>query len=98
MRADCLDACDKIGLLSTCCGLHAFNKDTHFCCGGLPVELPVHSGNCEIKWPAYKWMAQACDAGLHVAKPVPDECAFNEGSDMFPRDGEFIVLHSQFYR
>ena len=86
----------------TCCGLNAFNKDTHFCCGGWPVELPVHSGNCDINWPAYKWMSQACDQGAHVQKPVPDKCAFNDGSEDFPSTGEynpvymFIVFHSEF--
>ncbi|KAI0213569.1 hypothetical protein LSAT2_001376 [Lamellibrachia satsuma] len=81
------DACNKTDLESTCCGLYAFNKDSHFCCGGWPVELPVHKDNCDINWPAYKWMSQACDQGAHVEKPVPDKCAFNDGSEDFPSTG-----------
>lgn len=65
-----LDACNKTSSLTTCCGLHAFDKETHFCCGGVPIEFPFRLIECVVEPPAYSWPTQTCVSGLSIDLPM----------------------------
>ena len=64
------DACTKTEWRSTCCGLHAFGKLSHFCCGGTPVKFPFNLPQCTVRSPAYNWTTQTCISGLTIDMPM----------------------------